>query len=86
MGVEDHFQVTLVESQVQNDFIFSSARRVHEKQCLLVFSLPRLLPATPSSALSCEWDQTKKQQVSEKLLYMAARQYQLHLAQLLLPL
>lgn len=38
MGVEDHFQMTLVESQVQTDFPFSSAILV--RTCLLVSSLP----------------------------------------------
>lgn len=34
MGVEDRFQVTLVESQVQNDFIFSSAMIMRNSVCL----------------------------------------------------
>lgn len=34
MGVEDRFQVTLVESQVQNDFIFSSSVFMRNSVCL----------------------------------------------------
>lgn len=42
MGVEDRFQMTLVESQVQTDFILSSERQVHAWSSLLPH-----LPAVP---------------------------------------
>lgn len=63
MGVEDRFQVTLVESQVQNDFIFSSAMIMRNSVCLC---FPCPTPACHSlTTLSSGCEQTKKQQVSE---------------------